>query len=340
MTKFLSVFKLLLVSIKRVLLVAIAALQFGSFARAEEVPAALVHIGDSHYFSSTAIVVDKKQRKLTLWKKGDTGITKIAEYQSDIGRKEGNKSSRGDFRTPEGIYFLQKQLEGKELDYKLYGKLAFTTDYPNLFDRRDGKTGNGIWLHAIPESETLERGSRGCVVVRNKSIFEISPHIDLRKTPIIIHGAVETVDVQKQNAFSQDLLSTLSKWQKAWTSKDIESYITFYSKDFESLKMDRDKWKQFKTELSQKYQAIDVELSEPVIYAYNGKMIIRTLQHYRSDQHEDFGEKILYMTLEDGSYKIIAEEWAPADKEIVVTEISHKKLCCQASLQKPAGAIQ
>ena len=34
----------------------------------------------------------------------------------------------------------------KGLNYKLYGDLAFTLNYPNPIDRLKGKTGRGIWI--------------------------------------------------------------------------------------------------------------------------------------------------------------------------------------------------
>jgi len=70
------------------------------------------------------------------------------------------------------------------LDPYKYGVHAFTTDYPNIFDLRKGKTGFGIWLHAIDESQTLERGSQGCVVVRNDTIKKLAQILRLEKHPL------------------------------------------------------------------------------------------------------------------------------------------------------------
>ena len=150
------------------------------------IPSSLIHLGNGAYFSDYGLVVNKKARVLTVWKNENGKIQKIKEYPSDIGKNAGVKVARDDAKTPEGIYFFQKMIEGRALDSSQYGKRAFTTNYPNLFDLREGKTGAGIWLHAIPETKTLQRGSRGCVVVRNESILDVSPFIQLHTTPFVI----------------------------------------------------------------------------------------------------------------------------------------------------------
>lgn len=279
---------------------------------AGESPAALIKLGDGKYYSSTAIVVDKSKRKLTVWSKLQNEIHQIAEFPSDLGKNEGDKISRGDYKTPEGVYFLEKLLEGPGLSFTEYGVRAFTTNYPNLFDKRDGKTGDGIWLHAIPDTVSLERGSRGCVVVRNDAILEISKFVKLGSTPIIIADSVSLLNDQEKQRFSSSVESTISAWKAAWESKNIDNYIAYYDENFEALGMTKDKWRQYKLNLNEKYQKISVNFSEPVIYRHGNKIVVRALQRYDSDRHQDFGEKIIYM-VERGNneLKIVGEEWAP-----------------------------
>ena len=56
--------------------------------------------------SPHAIVVDKKNRQLSLWQVESGSLKKIGDYPTDMGKVDGNKSKLGDHRTPEGIYFF------------------------------------------------------------------------------------------------------------------------------------------------------------------------------------------------------------------------------------------
>jgi hypothetical protein len=156
-------------------------------------PEGLWRLGDGILFPPYALVVDKSKKKIHVIDNTSGTPTVIESYDSDLGKMSGDKAATGDGRTPEGIYFLQKSLEGPGLDSYKYGVRAFTTDYPNIFDLRKGKTGYGIWLHAIDEKQTLERGSQGCVVVRNETIKKLAPNIVLRETPLMIFDKVQWV---------------------------------------------------------------------------------------------------------------------------------------------------
>jgi hypothetical protein len=54
--------------------------------------------------------------------------------------------------------------------------MAITLDYPNAYDRLEGKSGDGIWLHATnePIRPYLPNKTRGCVVISNDDIQELS----------------------------------------------------------------------------------------------------------------------------------------------------------------------
>lgn len=58
-----------------------------------------------------------------------------------------------------------------------------------------------------------------------------------------------------------------------------------------------------------------------MIFAYKNYAIARFLQSYRSDQHEDFGEKLIYLVKRGDSYKIIGEEWQSETDELAKSEI-------------------
>ncbi len=286
-----------------------------------KIPSALVHFFTSQYYSPYVFLVDKKARELSVWEMQSDSLKKVANYPADLGKNDGEKRTNGDKKTPSGIYFLEKKLEGNGLDHKLYGDRAFTTNYPNFFDRLEGKGGSGIWFHAVPDSVPLTRGSRGCVVVRNEVIKEVTQYVKLSRTPLIIQDELELSSPEDMKKLSASATKMIDEWRSAWQNKNIDEYIAFYDNDFSSQGMNVKKWKSFKTGLNQTYKEIKVSLSRPMIFAYKNYAIARFLQSYRSDQHEDFGEKLIYLVKRGDSYKILGEEWQIENDELAKSEV-------------------
>lgn len=157
-----------------------------------KLPSALIALNaENGFFSQYAFLVEKKTHTLSVWQIDGGKVKAIAAFPADLGAKPGDKRRAGDLRTPEGIYFIQEALDGNKLDPDKYGEKIFTLDYPNTFDKLDKKTGNGIWLHAISDKKSLQRGSHGCVVVRNKTIEDLAKYIELKSTPLIVTEQVE-----------------------------------------------------------------------------------------------------------------------------------------------------
>lgn len=283
---------------------------------ANKVPAALLNLGEVDAFSPYAFVVDKATRTLTIWKYDSSIPTLVTSHPADLGRESGDKTSSGDRKTPEGIYFFQTRIEGAQLDFNEYGSRAFTMNYPNYFDSVGNKTGSGIWLHSIPETKSLLRGSRGCVVVRNEVIQKISDYVMLKKTPIIILPSVTYLTAEEFTAQKTALLAWVEGWRKSWEAKDVNSYLTYYGDSFRALGMDRDQWRRYKEGLNAKYKSIAVKISNPMILAQPDRAIVRFIQAYRSDKKEDVGEKILYLTKDStGQFRILGEEWEEVPKD-------------------------
>ena len=285
-------------------------------------PAGLIQLPPaSRYYSPYAFVVDKTARVLTVWHQTGTGLQEVASFPADLGKNAGDKRGQGDHKTPEGIYFLQTRLDESQIDFKLYGKRAFTTDYPNFFDRSEGKTGNGIWLHAVPDNVALTRGSRGCVVVRNNVILDLTQYVTLGRTPILIQNKTERLPPAELGRVTADLSTWLEQWRSAWERKDLNAYIAFYGDDFKSMKMNREKWRKHKENLNAMYKEIQVKLSKPAILADRNRAVVRFLQEYVSDKKSDFGEKVLYLKRDGSNYRIVGEQWTEETSQIARAEI-------------------
>lgn len=292
--------------------------QTGTLTAEDTLPSDLLQISETDSFSRHVLLVDKAERKLSVFERIGNTIQKIDEYPADIGKKDGNKTKRDDARTPEGIYFLERRLSQPEIPFSTYGAMAFTTNYPNLFDKREDKTGSGIWLHAVPDTVPLTRGSRGCVVVRNDVIKKLGDYIKLKETPILIFDHVSYIKKDEHEKRRLEMNNFVENWRQAWESQDIEKYMSFYDPSFRAPGFDYAGWKNLKSGLKAKYEFIKVHLSQPYIIMHNDQLIVKTLQKYESNQHEDYGVKTIYALHTKDGYKIIREEWT-AGKESVAT---------------------
>ncbi len=275
-------------------------------------PADLLQISNTEAFSKYVFLVDKNERKLLVFEHNGETIKKIDEVPADIGKNGGNKTKRDDQRTPEGIYFFEKKLFPPEIPFEQYGKLALTLNYPNLFDLRENKTGSGIWLHSIPETVALTRGSRGCVVIRNEVLEKIAGYVKLKETPIIIYDKLDYVKKDEHDRRRKELGQYVQSWKEAWESMDLDRYMSFYNEDFKGTGFNFKSWKNHKRRLKDKYKFIKVTLSQPFLLLHKNQLIIKVLQKYESDSNSDYGVKTIHALNINGKYQIINEEWTPS----------------------------
>lgn len=298
---------------------------FASFAKAGDpaapaakdvlYPADLLQISSTGGFSKFVFLVDKKERKLLVFERDGETIRQIESLPADIGKSDGNKEKANDSRTPEGIYFFETKKTSPEIPFSLYGKMAFTTDYPNVFDRRLKKTGSGIWLHSIPESVPLTRGSRGCVVIRNEALAKMEEYIRLRQTPMIIYDKIEYVSKDEHDRRRKELADWLESWRAVWQSQDTEKYLSYYDADFKapgfgSLKA----WTGHKRRVAGQSKSVKITLHQPFLLLHKDQLIVKMLQKYESDVHADYGVKTIHAVKTSTGYKIIREEWVKANE--------------------------
>ncbi len=296
------------------------------------VPSSLISLGKGPFYSNHIFVVDKADRSLIVWEQNEKGYFKVKSFNADFGKMTGDKIAEGDHRTPEGIYFFPQYLENTRLNFQEYGVhpvRAFTMNYPNLFDRREGKTGSGIWLHTLPDDTPLTRGSRGCVVIRNNDFDEAMSLIKTNNTPIMVHDEVKYVSPKEIEVKRALMVAWLKRWLEAWQSKNLDNYMSFFHPDFRSKRMNWKQWKRYKSGLATTYGEISITISEPRIIHYKDKWIVQFIQKYKSDKYEDFGHKTLYIrgtTIDD--LKIIAEEFDLTRSSIAIAQYDAANFGC------------
>ncbi len=286
------------------------------------VPENLLAVGNGSIYPPYVFVADKHHRTLSVWKFKNEVPHLVGYYAMGIGKRHGNKEVSGDDKTPQGVYFIQRRLEMANVDYQKYGIRAFTLNYPNFFDRLEGKSGFGIWLHAVPKTESLAEGSEGCVVVRNATIQKLTPYVVLKRTPVVILSKVDYVTPAKLAKERKDALNWLESWRKAWEDKDINAYMSHYAKNFigqfKSFRMNRHEWRKYKESLNKRYKTIRVVVQDPMVLTHDNQAIFHFIQQYNSSGINDVGEKTLYTERNSaGQYKILSEVWHPLGPDVI-----------------------
>jgi len=269
----------------------------------------VLQISTDPLLQSVILVADKQSRRLSVFDP-TKNILNPEVYEIDIGKNDGNKTKRDDKKTPEGIYILETRKTQPEIPYEKYGSMAFTTDYPNVFDKFENKSGSGIWLHSVPDQVPLNRGSKGCVVLRNNNLKKIEPQIKLNKSFLIINNAVTLLSEKDHSEKKQRVLYWISKWKTTWQSQNLDAYIEMYSEKFSAPpNFNKKKWLNHKQNLKEKYKFVKIELGSAHIFNQKNQYVLRFIQNYESDGHKDRGIKSLYLVDDHGEFKILREEW-------------------------------
>lgn len=275
-------------------------------------------------FSHHVILVEKATHKLHLYENAGTVPKLVKTFNTATGKFKGDKSVNGDHKTPEGIYTIYEFLSKEELLRRhgkyaeIYGSGAFPMDYPNFIDSREGKTGGGIWLHSTHDDNRISKGldSRGCVVVQNQDLKDLSQYIELNHTPIIVVQDIFYLSKSTWERNRKDINEAVQKWSKAWQTKDFESYISSYDeKRFHDSKHGAyNGYKNYKKAVFSRTDTPSIKLDFTAIFSNEQYAVVHLRQDYRSPVINDIGKKTLYLMKDQGyNWKIVGEVWSKID---------------------------
>ena len=271
-------------------------------------------------FSHHVILVEKATHKLHLFENSITAPKLVKTYNSVTGKFKGNKFINGDHKTPEGIYTIYDFLSKEELLKRhgkyaeIYGSGAFPMNYPNFIDERAGKTGGGIWLHSTDDDSRISKGldSRGCVVLQNADLKDISQYIELEHTPIVVVQDVTFLSKTTWERNRNDINDAVSKWAKAWQNKDFASYIASYDPQrfHDRTKGNYNSYKTYKQAVFSRPDSPSIKLDFISIMANSDYAVVQLQQDYRSSIINDTGKKTLYLQKDTNyDWKIVGELW-------------------------------
>jgi murein L,D-transpeptidase YafK len=287
-------------------------------------PAHLINLEDR--FAHHVLLVEKSTHSLFVYENKGGLPQLVKSFKIASGKNKGDKIKEGDRKTPEGIYtlnefFSEQLLKQRHGDMaKMYGAGAFTTDYPNLMDQRQGKTGSGIWLHSTDDATRIDKGldSRGCVVVNDLDLKSVAKYLDLPHTPMIVVQDISYLSKKSWNKTRSELMGTVEGWANAWKEKRFNDYISYYHPtEFK----DRSRggfqaYRAYKQAVFARPDNPKITIDSISVLFAEGYAVATLRQDYRSVIINDTGKKTLYLRQDDNyDWKIVAEIWQQYPEE-------------------------
>lgn len=173
-----------------------------------------------------AVIVDKQTQQLYLF--AYQGRWRLADrWPCSTGKRPGRKQREGDFKTPEGIYFVTRKVPGRFLE-DTYGSCALPLNYPNPADLQSGRSGSAIWIHGTNKT-LMDRDSNGCVVLDNGSIDALAERIRLYRTPVVIVSRLHWWPQRKADEVAVALMNVVDQWCRAMAGGSYAEYRQWYT---------------------------------------------------------------------------------------------------------------
>lgn len=274
----------------------------------DQLPRYLLQLQETQKY---AIVVDAAKSRLYLYQNDQGTPRLIDDYYVTQGKLGAEKLREGDKKTPLGVYHVTASLSPQRLG-DFYGSGAYPINYPNEWDKRNGRNGHGIWLHGTP-SNTYARppkASDGCVVLANEDLDALAKHLQIGLTPVIIANGIEWVSPGTWQQERDGLLTQIETWRNDWESMDVNRYLRHYSRDFNAGRQDIEAWSEHKRRVADNKQWIKVELDKLSVLRNPGQkelVVVTFEQNYRSDNLNNVMKKRQYWQKEGQQWKIIYE---------------------------------
>lgn len=273
---------------------------------ADALPAQFIEIPPT---TKHAIAVDASRSRLYLFENGPHGLRVVADHYVSIGRLGAEKAAQGDQRTPLGVYYITSRLDGKQLT-DFYGVGALPLNYPNEYDRRQGRTGSGIWLHGVP-SDSYARSPNstdGCVALANPELQTILERVQPRTTPVVIAKSLTWVPTKTAENERRNMRNLIEGWRVARAGGDVTRLMSFYSAQFSNGNRDVNQWRQLLEKEITHQHGRALQLKDLAILGWRDKSDILVVTFGEVTEGQRTGTiKRQYWGKEGGLWKIFFE---------------------------------
>ncbi len=285
---------------------------FAGNSGARAVPEALVYAesaGSGHPGaddSQWAVIVDKHRQQVNLYVFHEYWRN-LAQWPCSTGKSDGPKEKEGDQKTPEGIYFVVRNVAQRYLS-PTYGARALPLDYPNWLDRCRNRSGSAIWIHGT-NKPLLAYDSNGCVVLENESITQLAPHIRPQQTPVIIVDRLRLCSVRQSQATAQKILPAIDQWHRAMMHGDYLSFSHWYARPYQPAMAWWQQWCRWRSRLGNRrdYESV---MRQRSIFKLNYDYVV-LFDHVliRGDRQSPVGRRKLFLNVQNGDVRIIGDTY-------------------------------
>lgn len=275
---------------------------------AELTPRYLLQLPESEKY---ALVLDSANSTLFVFQNEGGTPKYVADYYVTVGKNGTEKLREGDKRTPIGVYHVTSKLPKTRLT-DFYGSGAFPINYPNEWDMMRGRNGYGIWLHGTPRDTYSRppRASDGCIVLTNDDLQTLERRLQLGSTPVVITDSLEWVKADELETLRGDLSAAVERWRRDWESRNSDTYLRHYAKNFSAGGANLAQWSAQKRQVNAGKTWIKVKLTDVSLLLYPGKQELAVAifdQDYSSSNLSNRMKKRQYWLKEDGRWRIVYE---------------------------------
>ncbi len=273
------------------------------------VPAYVLEIPES---VSDVLIADTNSATLHRFGRTASGIVDIDQRYMSIGLNGVGKQRAWDRKTPLGVYFITEQLDTSNLDAK-YGVAAYPLDYPNAWDERRQRTGDGIWLHGVDENGSTRppKDTDGCLALPNDELLSLADTLEPLVTPVIVARELVWSTPGELRKLRLELRIALDLWRQSLEDSDVQTYLSLYSDEFWHRGMDKATWSSYRARAFDARNIESVKLDDVLLIAdpeEPGLYLSRFTQEFVSDGATVRTTKRLYWRRRENKiWQIVAE---------------------------------
>jgi murein L,D-transpeptidase YafK len=278
--------------------------------RAALQPAWLLEVPDT---SGDVLIADTHSATMYRFRKTATGLVEVDRRYMSIGENGAGKKRAWDRKTPLGVYFITDRLDATRLADQ-YGVAAFPLDYPNTWDRINGRTGYGIWLHGVdrknPQRPPLD--TDGCLALPNDELMKLVDTLAPLETPVIVTRGMRWSAPQDLSGLRAELRDAVESWRRSLESGDLLGYLSHYAAEFRYRDMELADWSSWRMAVFDRRPLTGVKLGDMLLVAdpeEPGLYLSRFTQVLTSAGNSITTRKRLYWRHDEaGDWKIVAED--------------------------------
>ncbi|MBR4741736.1 MAG: L,D-transpeptidase family protein, partial [Desulfovibrio sp.] len=270
------------------------------------------------------VAVDKERQKFFFFEK-NSPLRLTYEFPCTTGQISGDKQVINDLKTPEGIYFVEYKI-ANGLDFKEYGGVAYTLNYPNPVDKLRGKTGHGIWIHSkgyglVP--------TKGCVAIGLKDIDTVGPRLT-PGTAVILAEGMQLSNKTPNAKTAKQLRQLMQSWTESWSNRS-QHFFDFYNPEaYSKATQDFNAFRTNKERIFKLVQSIQLYNRDIHVLEGPGYWVTWAEQFYNASNHTTEGIRRLYWQQDaNKNFRIVGMEWTPKEMGMRA-DFKNGKLVAQA----------